>query len=296
MLGSSESKMVGSIPTRLPDDPDFAAYFLAHSGPNADYHVTLYGRLYLAFRAGKRAALAPSSRPAEPEKPSEDEREALIDAFEGMEVQGIDCTHLLGTNIATRLADKALAAGFHRTEKPQAEVERLRSVIANAVGAHKDGADNGDVIAILTSEVTVEQAVAAFDALAEKPQADHAALIAEAREKPKVVTLSGSRKRAGRAFIEHDSRLTLEGCIVLSIDDPTNAECATGRPEAVKAKLDELHFRKIDLSDEVLVLNVGGYIGSSTRNEIAYAEKVGVPVRYLEPLADALEGKETQQP
>jgi hypothetical protein len=49
----------------------------------------------------------------------------------------------------------------------------------------------------------------------------------------------------------------------------------------VKAALDQLHFRKIDISDEILVLNVGGYIGSSTRNEIEYATRTGKRVRYL---------------
>jgi hypothetical protein len=51
-----------------------------------------------------------------------------------------------------------------------------------------------------------------------------------------------------------------------------------------KVKLDDLHKRKIDLADEVFVLNVGGYIGSSTRGEIEHAEKTGKPIRYLEPL------------
>jgi hypothetical protein len=47
--------------------------------------------------------------------------------------------------------------------------------------------------------------------------------------------------------------------------------------------LDQLHFRKIDMADEILVLNVGGYIGDSTKNEIAYAQAAGKPVRLLEP-------------
>ncbi len=46
--------------------------------------------------------------------------------------------------------------------------------------------------------------------------------------------------------------------------------------------LDELHKRKIDLADEVLVLNVGGYIGESTRSEIDYARSLNMPIRYLE--------------
>jgi hypothetical protein len=54
--------------------------------------------------------------------------------------------------------------------------------------------------------------------------------------------------------------------------------------EGVAGILDELHLRKIDLSDEVLVMNVGGYIGDRTRAEIGYAEQHGKPVRYLEPI------------
>jgi len=54
--------------------------------------------------------------------------------------------------------------------------------------------------------------------------------------------------------------------------------------DSVKAKLDELHLRKIDLADEILVLNVGGYIGESTRNEIEYAKLIGRTIRYLEEL------------
>lgn len=54
--------------------------------------------------------------------------------------------------------------------------------------------------------------------------------------------------------------------------------------KGIKTMLDELHKRKIDLSDEILVLNVGGYIGESTRSEINYAEAHGKPVKYLEPI------------
>ena len=46
--------------------------------------------------------------------------------------------------------------------------------------------------------------------------------------------------------------------------------------------LDELHKRKIDLADEVFVLNVGGYVGDSTRSEIEYANSIRRPVTYLE--------------
>jgi len=45
--------------------------------------------------------------------------------------------------------------------------------------------------------------------------------------------------------------------------------------------LDEMHLRKIDLADEIFVINVGGYIGESTRREIEYAEKNNKEVKYL---------------
>jgi hypothetical protein len=53
--------------------------------------------------------------------------------------------------------------------------------------------------------------------------------------------------------------------------------------EAIKDRLDCLHRRKIDLADEVFVLNVKGRIGDSTKREIEYAKKTGKPIRYLEP-------------
>lgn len=46
--------------------------------------------------------------------------------------------------------------------------------------------------------------------------------------------------------------------------------------------LDNMHKRKIDMADAIYVINVGGYIGSSTRSEIEYAEKNGKKVMYLE--------------
>ena len=49
-----------------------------------------------------------------------------------------------------------------------------------------------------------------------------------------------------------------------------------------KEMLDDMHKRKIDMADEIFVINVGGYIGSSTRSEIEYALETGKAVRYLE--------------
>lgn len=109
-------------------------------------------------------------------------------------------------------------------------------------------------------------------------------------ERPTITVLCGST-RFGHSFQEQNLRLTMDGHIVLSIGCDTRTDHELWRDldeaamEALKDKLDVLHKRKIDLADEVLVLNVGGYIGSSTRSEIEYAEKLGRPVRYLEPIA-----------
>jgi hypothetical protein len=48
--------------------------------------------------------------------------------------------------------------------------------------------------------------------------------------------------------------------------------------------LDDMHKRKIDMADEIYVINVGGYIGNSTRSEIEYAKLTGKPILYLEPI------------
>lgn len=57
-----------------------------------------------------------------------------------------------------------------------------------------------------------------------------------------------------------------------------------GEAMGIKDLLDELHFRKIDICDEVFIINKDGYIGESTRNEIEYAEKLGKPINYLEEI------------
>ncbi len=73
--------------------------------------------------------------------------------------------------------------------------------------------------------------------------------------------------------------LTLTGAIVIA---PSEADEAP-TPEQ-KAVLDTLHLRKIDLADRVLIVNPGGYIGQSTRREIAYAQAVGKPIIYTDPV------------
>lgn len=106
-------------------------------------------------------------------------------------------------------------------------------------------------------------------------------------ERPTVVCLCGST-RFSHAFREANLRETLAGRIVLSIgcdlrsDHELWSDLDETAIEKIKTGLDELHKCKIDLADEILVLNVGGYIGDSTRSEIAYAIAHGKPVRWLE--------------
>ena len=98
----------------------------------------------------------------------------------------------------------------------------------------------------------------------------------------KIVTLCGST-RFKEQFLEAQKRLTLEGCIVISVGLFGHSGDDDVWKPGVKEMLDDMHLRKIDLADEVFVINVGGYIGESTRREIAYAEKTGKTVKYLEP-------------
>lgn len=104
--------------------------------------------------------------------------------------------------------------------------------------------------------------------------------------RPTIVCLCGST-RFYAAFQEANYRETMAGRIVLSVGhyphSPGEAHGeSAGCTADQKVALDELHKRKIDIADEVLVLNVGGYIGESTRSEIEYATAHGKPVRYLE--------------
>lgn len=121
-----------------------------------------------------------------------------------------------------------------------------------------------------------------FDAGNKKAPIDVEAL------KPKVVCLCGST-RFMDAFQAANLKLTCEGIIVLSVGCNTKSDrdlLFSGElTEELKIRLDELHKRKIDLSDEVFILNVGGYIGESTRNELEYALLIGKPVTYLEPIS-----------
>ena len=98
----------------------------------------------------------------------------------------------------------------------------------------------------------------------------------------KIVTLCGST-RFKEQFLEAQKRLTLEGSIVISVGLFGHSGDDDVWKPGVKEMLDDMHLRKIDLADEIFVINVGGYIGESTKRKIAYAEKTGKTVNYLEP-------------
>ena len=100
----------------------------------------------------------------------------------------------------------------------------------------------------------------------------------------KVVTLCGST-RFEAEFAEVNRRLTLKGCVVISLGmfslpELPDYDWAVDASD-LKARLGRVHFQKIRLADEVYVVDPGGYVGESTRREIAYAESLGTPVRYL---------------
>lgn len=104
----------------------------------------------------------------------------------------------------------------------------------------------------------------------------------------KVITLCGST-RFKDDFMRVQKELTLKGNIVISVglfghsgDDEVWDEMDEGTLSKTKEMLDDMHKRKIDMADEIFVINVGGYIGDSTRSEIEYAVKNGKKVNYLE--------------
>lgn len=106
----------------------------------------------------------------------------------------------------------------------------------------------------------------------------------------KVITLCGST-RFKDDFMRVQKELTLKGNIVISVglfghsgDDEVWDGMDEGTLSKTKEMLDDMHKRKIDMADEIFVINVGGYIGDSTRSEIEYAINTGKKVNYLEKL------------
>lgn len=105
----------------------------------------------------------------------------------------------------------------------------------------------------------------------------------------KVITLCGSTKFKDE-FMEAQKKLTLEGNIVISVglfghsgDSEVWENMDEGTLTKTKEMLDDMHKRKIDMSDEIFVINVNDYIGSSTKSEIEYAISTNKKVNYLQP-------------
>lgn len=99
--------------------------------------------------------------------------------------------------------------------------------------------------------------------------------------RPTIICLCGST-RFKQQFIEANFRETMAGKIVLSVGWFSHADSEIYAPtEEEKRMLDEVYLHKIDLADEVLVLNVDDYVGESTAREIAYAKSKGKIIRWL---------------
>lgn len=107
-------------------------------------------------------------------------------------------------------------------------------------------------------------------------------------ERPKIVVLCGST-RFWKTFQEVGLQLSEQRVIVLSLgaasgtDDDHYGHLSQAEHDAKIAVLNELHLRKIDLADEVMVLNVGGYVGVHTQAEIDHARAIRKPIVFLEP-------------
>ena len=106
--------------------------------------------------------------------------------------------------------------------------------------------------------------------------------------KYKVITLCGST-RFKEQFLEAQKRLTLAGNIVISVGLFGHSGDDEVWTEGTKEMLDDMHKRKIDMADAIYVINVGGYIGSSTRSEIEYARQTGKEILYWEDDSNPLE-------
>ena len=105
-----------------------------------------------------------------------------------------------------------------------------------------------------------------------------------AQVEAKVITLCGST-RFEAEFAEVNQRLTMEGCVVISLGMFSFPDLPdydwTADTSGLKGRLGDVHLQKIRMADEVYIVDPDGYVGESTRREIAYAELLGKPVRYL---------------
>ncbi len=102
--------------------------------------------------------------------------------------------------------------------------------------------------------------------------------------KPKIVCYCGSIRKAKEAFMKAEYESLMRGDIaLLPCCMFVDIERQYGADSDYKSRADINHKRKIEIADEVVILNVGGYIGESTRSEIEHAMALGKPITYLEP-------------
>jgi hypothetical protein len=111
------------------------------------------------------------------------------------------------------------------------------------------------------------------------------------QDRPKIITLCGSSRFVAEMAVlawelERDKSVIVMGLHLLPHWYITKCRDHVAEAEGVADEMDELHLRKIDLADRVLVVNLNGYIGESTAREIAYANAHGKPVGYLEEVPD----------
>ena len=105
-------------------------------------------------------------------------------------------------------------------------------------------------------------------------------------DRPEIVCICGSTRFADEMAAANRD-LTFAGVIVLAPGvflRTEQREAGESLSAEQKTALDALHLRKIDLADRVLVVNPGGYVGESTRREIAYARATGTPISFTDPV------------
>jgi len=104
-------------------------------------------------------------------------------------------------------------------------------------------------------------------------------------KKPKIITLCGSTRFTGE-MLDEAWRLTKLGILVIHwnvLNSPVAFSHGAEREgDKIKKVIDDLYLHKVAMADEVRVINIGGYIGDSTRNELRHAVKLGKPITWLE--------------
>lgn len=95
----------------------------------------------------------------------------------------------------------------------------------------------------------------------------------------KIITICGSLKFQ-KEMMEIAEKLALDGNCVLTPIFPTTKNLIISNNQLKKLK--EAHFKRIELSDSIYVININNYIGESTKLEIEYAENLGKEIVYME--------------